>query len=50
MTFPFLILEYTKCIIVPQYIKICENDSHCWSIGVKNYGPVNSQTTGKGEK
>jgi hypothetical protein len=30
-------------------LKIRENDSHCQS-SFKNYGPLNSQTTGKGEK
>ena len=30
-------------------LKIRENDSHCRS-SLKNYGPLNSQTTGKGEK
>jgi hypothetical protein len=37
-------------------LKIRENDSHCQSIvletvhSLRNYGPLNSQTTGKGEK
>ena len=32
-------------------LKIRENDSHCRSIhSLKNYGPLNSQRTGKGEK
>ena len=31
-------------------LKIRENDSHCRFIVFKNYGPLNSQTTGKGEK
>ena len=30
-------------------LKIHENDSHCRS-SLKNYGPLNSQTNGKGEK
>ena len=30
-------------------LKIRENDSHCRS-SLQNYGPLNSQTTGKGEK
>jgi hypothetical protein len=30
-------------------LKIRENDSHCRS-SLQNYGPINSQTTGKGEK
>jgi hypothetical protein len=31
-------------------LKIRENDSHCRSYSLKNYGPLNIQTTGKGEK
>jgi hypothetical protein len=31
-------------------LKIRENDSHCRSSLLKNYWPLNSQTTGKGEK